>query len=108
MVSTMQVEGLGLRDCYEPIGDYTAPTQAQLSSITSFISLSLSEGRPVGVSCGAGMGRTGTILACYLISTGLNAEDAMQEVRTKRPGSIETEGQEQAIRAFAFHMRNPN
>ena len=106
IVSTIQVEGLGLRDCYEPVGDFTAPTQAQISRMVSFISLSLSEGRPVGVSCGAGLGRTGTILACYLVSTGLSAEAAMTEVRNKRPGSIETREQEEAVRAYASQMRN--
>ena len=106
MVSAMQVEGLGLRDCYEPVGDFTAPTHAQINRMVSFISKSLSEGGPVGVSCGAGLGRTGAILACYLVNQGLSAEAAMTEVRNKRPGSLETREQEEAVRAYAHQTRN--
>ncbi len=69
--------------------------------MVQFISKSLSEGRPVGVSCGAGLDRTRTILACYLVSQGYGADDAISEVRRKRPGSIETDGQEAAIRAYS-------
>lgn len=100
-VSTIQVKSLGFLDCYEPVGDFTAPTQAQIDKMVIFIGKSLSENRPVGVSCGAGFGRTGTILACYLASTGFGPEAAMSIVRAKRPGSIKTNEQEEAVRAYA-------
>jgi len=48
------------------------------------------------VHCGAGLGRTGTVLACYLISRGLCAEHAIDRVRDARPGAIE------AINQIAF------
>ena len=53
------------------------------------------------VHCDAGIGRTGTMLACYLVSKGYNAEKAIEEVRIKRPGSIETVKQEEVIVKFA-------
>lgn len=99
-VSSLQAEQLGLLDCHEPVPDFTAPSLVQVRRMVSFIEESLGEGRPVGVSCGAGLGRTGTILACYLVSRGFEADAAIDEVRAKRPGSIETKAQEDVVKAY--------
>ena len=53
--------------------------------------------------CGAGLGRTGTILACYRVWQGDSAGVAIAEVRARRPGSIETAEQEAIITAYARH-----
>lgn len=103
-VNRVQIERLGLSDCHEPVTDFTAPKQAQIDTMITFITKSLSEGSPVGVSCGAGLGRTGTILACYLVSSCLSSETAINEVRAKRPGSIETKEQEESIRIYASRL----
>ena len=100
-LTSLQISKLGLLDCHEPIPDFTAPSLAQVNKILQFISESLYNGRPVGVSCGAGFGRTGTILACYLVSQGYQGDIAIDEVRAKRPGSIETISQEDAVKAYA-------
>ncbi|KAG8509908.1 Dual specificity protein phosphatase 23 [Galemys pyrenaicus] len=58
----------------------------------------------VGVHCALGLGRTGTMLACYLVKDrGLAAGDAIAEIRRLRPGSIETYDQEKAV--FQFYQR---
>ncbi len=54
----------------------------------------------VAVHCAAGLGRTGVVLACYLIDKGLNATNAIARIRRLRPGSIETEDQEKAVEEF--------
>ncbi len=101
IVNSLQIEQLELSDCHEPVLDFTAPSLVQVNKMVRFITRSFSEGRPVGVSCGAGMGRTGTILACYLVSQGYETGSAIDEVREKRPGSIETNFQEDVVKAYA-------
>lgn len=103
-VTNFQITQQGLWHCHEPIPDSGAPTSEQINSVLQFIDSAKAAGRPVGVSCRAGLGRTGTILACYLVSGGCNAESAINEVRKKRPGSIETKVQEQAVHDFATSL----
>jgi atypical dual specificity phosphatase len=55
----------------------------------------------VAVHCAAGLGRTGVIVACYLITLGRTADEAIDEIRNLRPGSIETAEQVEAIGLFA-------
>jgi atypical dual specificity phosphatase len=100
-VSCAQVEKVGLIDCHEPVLESAAPSQVQIDKIITFIKRSVAEGKPVGVSCRAGIGRTGTILACYLVSKCHTAVQAIEEVRNMRPGSIITEDQEKAVYMYA-------
>jgi atypical dual specificity phosphatase len=91
----------GMIDLHVPVPDFTAPTKSQIVSMVDFISESITRGQPVAVSCGAGYGRTGTILACYLVMQGSSAKKAVEEVRRKRPDSIEKPEQEKAIYDYA-------
>ncbi len=97
------VEAHGLEDCYEPIRDWNPPPQTQIDRIVEFVCSALARGKPVAVSCGAGCGRTGTVLACYLIASGRTAEDAIQHLLSVRPCSQEiltVPGQKDAVLKF--------
>ena len=91
----------GFTSVHVPIKDFAAPTPDQLRQGVAAIDNALSNGQRVAVHCGGGLGRTGTLLACYLVHQGAAADDAIQRVRQLRPGSIETRAQVAAINAFA-------
>jgi len=83
-----------------PIVDMTVPETAQIERFVEFVDRMVAKGRPVGVHCLAGLGRTGTMIACYLVTRGMTAGQAIDHVRSVRPGSIQTEEQEQMIRRW--------
>jgi atypical dual specificity phosphatase len=95
------VNDAGLMAVHVPIYDMTPPTQDQFRQCIDTIRKAHEQNRGVAVHCLAGMGRTGSILAGWLVSQGASAEDAIARIRQLRPGSIETLAQEEAIERFA-------
>jgi atypical dual specificity phosphatase len=91
----------GLTEVHVPVRDFTAPTPEQLARGVAAIERALADGQRVAVHCGGGIGRTGTLAACYLVRRGLSATEAIAQVRALRPGSVETRTQVAAIEAFA-------
>lgn len=94
------VERLGFVYLHLPLADLTPPTPAQIDAFVAFVREQNNAGRAVCAHCAAGMGRTGTMLACYLVALGESGDEAISSVRAIRPGSIETRSQEQCVRAF--------
>ena len=92
------VNGLGFNYLHSHISG--APSPLQLSEIIEFINARNSESKPVAVHCGEGKGRTGTVLAAYLVSRGVTADKAIERIRELRPGSIQTLEQENVIRLY--------
>jgi atypical dual specificity phosphatase len=90
----------GMLTRHIPVADFTAPTLHQVQEAGAMISFCLDRHMPVVVHCLAGLGRTGTILACYLVRMGMPANNAIIVIREWRPGSIETLEQEAVVHEY--------
>jgi predicted ATP-grasp superfamily ATP-dependent carboligase/predicted protein tyrosine phosphatase len=92
---------LGLRFKQVPMADHMAPKLGELKAALDFVTFENSHGRSVLVHCLGGLGRTGTVLACYLVKNRkMDPYAAIAEVRSKRPGSIETQQEKSVVRYF--------
>ena len=91
-----------MRLLHLPIIDMTAPTNEQIQEFVDFINDALDDEVAVGVHCMAGLGRTGTMIACFLVSRGMGPDEAIAHVRTARPGSVQTAVQERAVKRWAL------
>ena len=90
-----------------PTADFTAPDMDGIDSAVDFIHEQIKNDQAVMVHCVAGMGRAGTILACYYVKyKKFSAEDAIKKIRDKRPGSIQSETQKLAIGYYERHVRD--
>lgn len=89
-----------------PVVDFTAPTLKQIEQALAMIHFYLGRNMPVAVHCIAGLGRTGTVLACYLVKEGKSADEAITIIRRWRPGSIETLDQENVIYEYVQYSRS--
>ncbi len=91
-----------LREIHLPVKDFAAPSSRQIERAVDTILGTVAAGQAAAVHCRGGLGRTGTVLACYLASgEGLGAEEAIRHVRALRPGSVETAAQAAAVDAWA-------
>ena len=87
-----------------PIRDMETPTQEEMAGILDTIDAALDAGHTVYVHCYGGIGRTGTVIGCYLVRHGMSGEEALEEIAGLRQGtpdgwkrSPETEPQRQMV-----------
>lgn len=92
---------LGLDVLHEPIEDFQPGTVEQLERIVRYIESAVEDGAPVLVHCMGGRGRSGMAVAAWVVSRGLSGAQAIDAVRTARPGAIETPEQEQRVRGLS-------
>lgn len=92
-----------------PITDFGIPTEAGMRATLATIDAALSEGGTVYLHCAAGIGRTGTVAACWLVSQGASAEDALAALARKFKANAksawvsrtpETEAQREFVRRW--------
>ncbi len=92
-----------------PIRDVSVPASAaQMVEILDTIDAQLAEGHTLYVHCWGGIGRTGTVIGCYLARHGYQGEAALRELhrlwqacaKSATHASPETEAQRQWVRAW--------
>lgn len=90
-----------------PIPDGGVPTIEAMEQIQDTIGAGRVSG-DVAVACMGGVGRTGTVAACALVSAGRSPEDAIARVREIRhPTAVETDVQERFVSAWERHAAEP-
>jgi atypical dual specificity phosphatase len=86
------------------VWDMTAPDLQQVRDFVAEVDAEIQRGGRVAVHCLGGVGRTGTMVACYLVSRGATPQEAIAEVRARRPGSIQTGEQELVVHRYGAEV----
>lgn len=90
----------GLKNVHLPIRDREPPTVPQITMLLMRVESLLRKGEVLAAHCLAGIGRTGTILAAWLVREGLTAEEALRRVRRIEPKFVQTVEQEDFLRRY--------
>jgi protein tyrosine phosphatase (PTP) superfamily phosphohydrolase (DUF442 family) len=86
-VDTALLDDLGVTRFHLPIRDGQIPSQAQ---VDHFLDIVRNSSGPVFVHCGAGVGRTGAMVAAYLVRTGeADGVEALRRNLSVGPPSLE-------------------
>ncbi|CAH8496329.1 unnamed protein product [Schistosoma turkestanicum] len=84
--------------------DYSVASLQFILDTVMVIQFAIFRGK-VAVHCHAGLGRTGVIIACYLVfNNRISAGEAIQYIRFRRPGSIQTQNQVDCIYQFEKYL----
>jgi atypical dual specificity phosphatase len=99
------LDGSGIDYLHLMVEDYGAPSMEAMEKTVEYIDKSIHSGKPVLVHCAAGKGRTGAVLAAYLIKKeNLTAEQAIKKIRLMRPGSVQSLTQETALSMYEKYV----
>jgi hypothetical protein len=69
-----------------PIPDFETPSAGQMRRILDMLDAALAAGYAVYLHCYAGIGRTGTVVGCFLVRHGWSGRGALDEIVALRRG----------------------
>lgn len=94
----------GLSSRHFPIEDYGTPTDEELKEwIPQIVNLVKTKDHKTLMHCYGGIGRTGSIAACVLAALRkINGDQAIDFIRARIPGAIDSDNQEAYVRKFAL------
>jgi hypothetical protein len=69
-----------------PIPDCGVPSPAKMNEVLDMLDAAMDVGQAAYVHCWAGIGRTGTVVGCYLVRHGLTGEQALARLAALRTG----------------------
>jgi atypical dual specificity phosphatase len=104
--SIKNIESDNINYLHLSVEDFGAPSIEEIDSTVDYIQRQIDNRKPVMVHCAAGKGRTGTLLAAYLLKNeNLTAEQAIKKIRNLRPGSIQSNIQEMTISMYENYLK---
>lgn len=112
-------ERMGIVATYvrHPVRDTSIPQPERMTALLDCIDDALAAGHTVYVHCWGGIGRTGTVVGCYLVRHGSSGEEALERVaalfgtmsadklRRHPEGSPQTSAQRRFVRQWADSSR---
>jgi len=99
--ATRLLADLGIEALHFPVRDMGVPGLATTAGLCATVASVLRSGRGVAVHCRAGLGRTGTILACLLVWMRMAASPTVvADLRALGPLYVQSQAQHDFIRLF--------
>jgi atypical dual specificity phosphatase len=98
------LEQYGISGEHFPMPDMGVPSLEDAETLCKQVSTWMDDGTPTVFHCKAGLGRTGTMLACTLVYRGDSPVRAIDEVRSINPFYIQSRAQLDFITRFAHHL----
>ena len=102
-----RIQSAGIDWMEVPVVNYGTPDQDQMHAFMTMIdqaSARLAHGQKVLVHCRGGTGRAGKVAAIILMGGGMSADLAISTLRDHRAGCVQTQEQEDFVRAYDGHL----